>query len=593
MPATPRFAVLGPLEVRSDGSPVELRAPKHRALLGALLLRPGRSISLDQLVDDVWGSAPPPSARHLVQVYVSDLRRILASAALDERLETNAGAYRFRTEPGELDAERFGDLVAAGREALRAGDPAGARPPLREALSLWRGEALADAPVENEAAALRDALTEQRLTAIELLADADLAEGEAASLVPELERLVSAHPFRERLRAQLMLALYRSGRQADALATFQDGRRLLADELGLEPSRELRDLERAILNQDPELGAPVGASRADDEGPRGEPPPAAPARRRGRLVAVGVAVAGGAVAVAAAVLLVHRHGSTPVRLRGGEVVAFDPTTGRATAAVRIGPGVGPVAVANGRLWVGDRTAHTLSLVALSSHEILRVVGLPATPYELAAEGDVGWVTYGYDGTIGRYDARTGILTRPFHPLAGVRGLVALAVTPRAVWLGLADSAVLALDPVSAQVKRSVRLRGAVQEIAAAPGAVWAGTFPTAELVRLDPVTLRRSSTQPMVASLVDVVADGASAWALTSERLVHVSTRGGAAAVSIPVGPGAQHVALGAGRVWVSSSGGVLEEIDAATGEVERTVRLHHEIGGIVYGGGELWATLG
>lgn len=593
MPATTRFAVLGPLEVRSGGTPVELRAPKHRALLGALLLRPGRSISLDQLVDDVWGSAPPASARHLVQVYVSDLRKILASAGIEDRLETNPGGYRIRTEPGELDAEEFGDLVAAARESLRADDPAGARPLLREALSLWRGDALADAPLENEAAALRDALTELRLTAIELLGDADLAEGEAASLVPELERLVSAHPFRERLRAQLMLALYRSGRQADALATFQDGRTLLADELGLEPSRQLRDLERAILNQDPDLSAPGSASPAERAASHDEPPPDAPARRRGRLAAAAVAITAGVVAVAAVVLLGHRHGPSPVRLRAGEVVAIDPQTGAPTAAVRIGPGVGPVAVANGRLWVGDRTAHTLSLVALSSHEILRVVGLPATPYELAAEGDVGWVTYGYDGTIGRYDARTGTLTRPFHPLAGVRGLVALDVTPRAVWLGLADSAVLALDPVSAQVKRSVRLTGAVQEIAAAPGSVWAGTFPAAELVRLDPVTLRRSGTEPMVASLVDIAADGGSAWALTSERLVHVSTRGGAAAVSVPVGPGAQHVALGAGSVWVSSSGGVLEQIDAATGEVRRTIRLHHEIGGVVYGGGKLWATLG
>jgi len=583
------FLMLGSLEVRVGGELIELRAPKHRALFASLLLRAPRSVSLDQLVDDIWGAAPPPSARHLIQVYVSDLRKALARAGVDDRLLTEGLGYRLRVESGEVDAQRFDELVTVGEGSLRSGDARAAGPALREALSLWRGPTLADTPLENDAAALRDALTEQRLAATELCLEAELAQGEAASLIPELELLVAAHPFRERLRAQLMLCLYRSGRQADALASFQEGRRLLMDELGIEPSRQLRDLERAILNQDEGLCEP---SRTGDESGDGADAVGPAPSRRSRRAAVAVAAVVVAAAAATAAFLGTHDGTVGVAAAAGDAVAIDPASGRETAAVEIGPGAGAIATANGRLWIGARDAHTLSLVDLASRKVTRVVGLPSAPYEIGADGDVGWITYGFDGTIGRYDARTGIQVRPFHPLPGVRGLVALAVTPRDVWLGLADSVVLALDPVSSQVKQSVRLRGAVMAIAADPASVWAGTFPGADLVRIDPETARKVSVQPLVASAVDLAVDGQAAWALMPDRVVRVTVDGRAPGVSVPAGPGADHLAVGGGDVWVSSSGGVLEQIDATTGEIKRTLRLGHEIGGLVYAGGTLWVTV-
>jgi DNA-binding SARP family transcriptional activator len=229
------FRVLGPLEVIDDGRAVPLGGARQRALLAILLTRANEVVSTDRLIDDLWGDSPPKTAANTVQFYVSQLRKLLGS----DRIVTKAPGYAIRVEPGELDLERFEQLAAEGSS--------------REALGLWHGAPLADFAYEAFAQAEIARLEELRLAVLEQRIDADLVHGRHAELVGELERLVAEHPLRERLRGQLMLALYRTGRQAEALEAYQATRRALVDELGIEPSPALQELEKAILRQDPAL----------------------------------------------------------------------------------------------------------------------------------------------------------------------------------------------------------------------------------------------------------------------------------------------------------------------------------------------------
>ena len=242
------FGILGPLEVAGAES---LGGPKQRAVLAVLVLHAGEVVARDVLVEEVWGLDAPATAAHAVQVYVSQLRKALAPTGA--AIESAAAGYRLAVDPGEVDARAFAQLTEDGRRALDAGDPAAAAEILDRARALWRGPALADFAYEPFAQPEIARLEELRLVAAEQRAEAWLALGRHAEIVPELERLVDAEPLRERLRAQLMLALYRSGRQADALAAYREGARLLREDLGLEPGPELRELEAAILGQDPRI----------------------------------------------------------------------------------------------------------------------------------------------------------------------------------------------------------------------------------------------------------------------------------------------------------------------------------------------------
>ena len=221
-------------------------------LLAALLIRPNQVVSTDALIDALWGERPPPSAGGLLQVYVSQVRKVLSREA---RLVTRPPGYLIEVQSEELDSARFAQLLEQGREALGQGNHQLASATLAEALALWRGPALADFAFEHFAQSEAARLEELRLVALEARIQADLELGRHDELVPELRTLVAAEPRREHVRAQLMLALYRSGRQADALEVYREGRRVLVEELGIDPGAELQGLEQAILNQDPSLAA--------------------------------------------------------------------------------------------------------------------------------------------------------------------------------------------------------------------------------------------------------------------------------------------------------------------------------------------------
>lgn len=241
--------MLGAFEVRVEGNPIPLRRQKHRALVALLALHPREVVSTDVLVEELWGSDEPKTARQALQNYVSLLRKQLGG----EAIQTRAGGYALNIDPDQVDAVRFEGLVS---EAHALTTPAARAASLQAALDLWRGAALADLLYEEFAELEARRLEELRLSVREDLADAELEGGSSAALVPELEALVAENPYRERLRAQLMLALYRSGRQADALEAYRAARAALG-ELGLDPSVQLRLLEQAILNQDPALELPA------------------------------------------------------------------------------------------------------------------------------------------------------------------------------------------------------------------------------------------------------------------------------------------------------------------------------------------------
>jgi len=254
------FRILGSLQVLDEGRVVTLGGSKQRALLGLLLLHANQTLSADRLIDELWGEHPPATAAKTVQVHVSRLRKALAAgagSASDEVVVTREHGYELTLDPELLDVNRFERLVAVGRDHLAAGDPESAVSSLEEALSMWRGRPLEDLAYEPFAQREIARLEDLHVGALEELIDAKLALGRQSEVIGQLEGLIEDHPYRERLRAQLMLALYRCDRQADALQAYQDARRSLVEQLGIEPGERLRELEGAVLAQDPALAMPA------------------------------------------------------------------------------------------------------------------------------------------------------------------------------------------------------------------------------------------------------------------------------------------------------------------------------------------------
>lgn len=266
------FRILGSVEVADDGVTKDLGGLRERTLLARLLLSAGQVVSADRLAEDLWAGQPPPQCMATLRVYISRLRRALGPASA--ALLTQPPGYRMVISPGELDASRFGGLVAAGREDLAAGRPGAAAAKLRAALGLWRGLPLSDVADFSFAQAEVARLAEARLAAVEDLVEADLACGRHAAVTSELDGLVATHPLRERLCGQRMLALYRCGRQAEALAAYTELRARLAEELGIDPNPALHRLHEAILRQEPGLDWAVPQEPvAQEPVPQGLVPP--------------------------------------------------------------------------------------------------------------------------------------------------------------------------------------------------------------------------------------------------------------------------------------------------------------------------------
>jgi DNA-binding SARP family transcriptional activator/class 3 adenylate cyclase/tetratricopeptide (TPR) repeat protein len=287
------FLILGPLEARRLGRPLKLGSIKHRMLLAKLLLHANQVLSTDELIDTVWGERPPPTVRQSLQNHVAALRRVIEPAGQPRMLLTRDPGYLLQIDPGQLDLHRFRRLVDEGRASLERGDPWTAAGLLDDAVKLWRGPILADVVAAGTGWPELAGIDELEISAVEARIEADLGLGRHADLVGELESLIRRHPLREHLHGQLMLALYRSGRQADALAAYRDARGTLVDELGIEPSVRLQRLEQAVLAQDPALELLVPARSRDEvalvPAKAAEQPPPGPADARDQAAGSGAA----------------------------------------------------------------------------------------------------------------------------------------------------------------------------------------------------------------------------------------------------------------------------------------------------------------
>ena len=356
---TLRFLILGPFEVHRDGEPIPLGGRQQRAMLAALTLRANELVSTDRLIDELWPEEPPDTAEHLIHVYVSRLRKALGDDGRD-MLVTRPPGYELQLPSGGSDLDMFEGLVAAAKDG--SGGPQERASKLRDALALWRGPALSDLAWESFARADVTRLNEQRLAVREDLIEFELAAG-GTDQVPQLKALVGEFPLRERLHRLLMIALYREGRQAEALRAFDDTRRVLAEELGIDPSPELQELHRRVLAQDPTLMAtplPAPAVEIEQE-PSPEVVPATGARTRRRWIvgAVGVAAM---LAIAALVVWVIPSDDGSARAANGGLVRLDNGTGDVADRIDLRGTPSALAVDGDVVWVADRTARTVGQV---------------------------------------------------------------------------------------------------------------------------------------------------------------------------------------------------------------------------------------
>jgi YVTN family beta-propeller protein len=592
------FRILGPLAVSSEGRELSLGGPKQRALLAVLLLHPNEVVSIDRLVDELWGERPPATALKVVQVYVSQLRKALRGRrgrGEEERvLVTRAPGYMLCVGPGQLDADRFEELVDQARQDLAAGRARRAAHMLLEALALWRGPALADFALEVFAQSEIARLEEARISAFEERIEADLALGRHSELVGELESLVTAHPLRERLRGQLMLALYRCGRQAEALAAYREARRLLVEELGLEPSQALQSLEKAILEQDPLLAvAPVAE---DDDLPPGVGTIPGElhssrvrwlSRRHARAVVLTamLLVAGG---VAAAAVGLTRG---PTQLRSvpvNSLALIDASTGRLTRGIAVGARPVAVAVGEGSVWVANFDEQTLSRVDPVTRREQTRIPAGGAPTGLAVGGGFVWVTHGFVGTVSQIDPGLNRITAT-HQLGS--GVADVAVAANAVWIvnGI-DGTVLRLDPATGARLRTIAVGGSPSGVAADAHSVWIADGRS--VVKVDMATNRVVARIALRHQATRVAVGGGAVW--VSNNLDNVVTRidiaTGSAAVAIPVGKGPVGLAADAKAVWVADGlDGAVSRIDPATNRVLATIPVGSEPGGVALLDGSVW----
>jgi ABC-type transport system substrate-binding protein/DNA-binding SARP family transcriptional activator/DNA-binding beta-propeller fold protein YncE len=579
-----RFCILGPLEGYVDGRSVAVGGGRQRALLALLLIHAGEVVSRDRLIDELWAGAPPSSGPRSLDVYVSRLRKAFREAGADGVLTTRAPGYVLEAE--ETDARRFEDMAAEGREALAAGDPERAVRLLSDALSLWRGSAYVEVADEPWARPEAERLEELRLQAIEDRIDAELAQGHHAALVPGLELLSVRHPNRERLVGQYMLALYRAGRQSDALAAYRAARRSLVEELGLEPGPELRRLEAAVLAQDPALDLPPAR--------RKRPLLAAP-RRRGRRpwLAFG-AVAGVAVAAIGLVVLVGGGGARRDAIAVNAAAALDPASGRLTSSVRVGSDPAAITSGAGRVWVTNGADGTVTRIDPEAGHVDQTLKVGSSPAGIAAGAGAIWVANALDGSVARIDPRAGQVVQTVQ--VGRRP-VALAVGAGAVWIADADGdALVPLDRRTGVPRRRIQLSSSPAGLGVGFGSVWVAEPLARKLVRIDP---RDGSTQAEIAvgAGAGPVAVGADAvWVVNrlDGTLSRIDPQRDGVASTVAVGAAPAGVVAGRGGVWVAEEGGgQLVSADPGTGAVRRRYMVGAAPVGVTLLSGTPWVAAG
>jgi DNA-binding SARP family transcriptional activator/DNA-binding beta-propeller fold protein YncE len=568
------FQILGPISVRMNGSELALGGPKQRVLLAALLLAAGEIVSRDRLVEALWGAEAPPSAHRSLDSHVSRLRRVLGP----DRLAREAPGYVLRLGTGELDLQCFEDLVRDARAVTASGNPAAAAQALHAAFSMWRGPALADILYEPFAALESQRLEEQRLAALEDRIDAELALGRGSELVAELQGTVRAHPWRERLAGQLMIALYRAGRQAEALSVYQDIRRRFAAELGLEPGAPLRELERRILQHDPGLDAPARIVRE----------PRLPRRAvAGALALLGVVLLGGWIALGSSMTASPRDGPP----RTNRLIGIRVNSGASTRVIKLPGSPAALAVAAQSLWAADPDGERVMRISPASGSVVDQIPAPGQPASLASGAASIWVASTLGGTIARIDANTDAVTQTVH--LGGDDIAAIAFGARALWAAdTTQRAVVEIDPRTGSVSRTVRLDLSPTSVAAGAGAVWVADYDTNLVEKLDPGSGRvieaiHSGNGP---AALAVGADGVWVANGLDSTVSKIDSQTGSLAATLAVGSGPSAVAVSGRSVWVASRySGTVTRIQADTNRPIGTVFIGGHPFALAADGGELW----
>jgi YVTN family beta-propeller protein len=587
---TLEFRVLGAVEAITDSRRLELGGPKQRSVLALLLLRANEVVPRAGLIDALWGDAPPAAARDTVKVYVGRLRKILGQNGSPHCLVTRGGGYVLQVDPEQLDLHRFQLLASSGSRALAAGETARAARVLREALALWRGPPLADLVEEPFARTEQARLEELRLAALEQRIEADLELGRSSAVVAELLQLTAEHPYRERFHRQLMLALYRSGRQAEALEAYRALRNRLIDDHGLEPDHESQELQRAILAADPALAPP----RPPETDATRDEAVFVPRRRRTRgrrigLLALVLALAAtGVVAYRAAVVETPRVGSpstTPV----GRV------TGRVSVPLPGGPFVARLAFGAGSLWIRKTgTSEVLRVDPVTNRVIARIpVGFSYDTGIAVRGGDV-WVTNGEEGTVSRISAAINAVVATIrvgrYPLG-------IAATDDAVWVANHHSGTVSrIDPWRNQVASTVPISPPSQfsgPLAAvfADGNVWVADATLGEVIRIDPRRNRTNHVSETGPACGGMTVLGGSVWIASGCEqgvLTRIETNTARVAARIRVPGMAFDVAAGVGSIWATTLRGLLLRIDPATNQIRGRLQLPDAVA-VTIGAGYVW----
>jgi YVTN family beta-propeller protein len=556
--------LLGPVEARLDGHVIALGAPKQRAVLAMLALEVGRTVSADRLAEGLWGEQPPSSAPKMVQLYVSHLRRLLEGNGA--RIVTRGRGYELRLSDGEVDAVEFERLIEQSRA--------------REALALWHGEALADVADEPFAAAEIHRLGDLRVRAAEMAIDADLAAGRHSEVVGELEALIDEHPLRERLHAQRMLALYRDGRQAEALSAYRQARATLVEEIGVEPGADLHRLQEAILAQDPALEP--ASPPPTDATPAARPPP----RRAVPLLAIAALLLFAGV-VAFGVSRVTRPDSY-ARIDENSVGLIEPHSGRITAQYSVGHSPEAVAAGGGSMWVANRLDGTVSRIDRERDEVVPI-DVGGEPSGLAFGAGSLWVADGQGRTVAQVDPDTNKVE---ESIAVGNAARAVAVGYGAVWVASAvDASVVRIDLTDGRVSKPIPVEARPSALAAGAGAIWVASEATARVIRLDP----RSGT-PLAPIRVgngpSSVAVGAGAVWVANRRDGTVSRIDPTTEVTetVPVGREPSAVAADRDGVWVANAGdGTLMRIDPRSHRATKTIAIASSPAALAVVGGNVW----
>jgi YVTN family beta-propeller protein len=622
------YRVLGPLEVRDGAESIPLAGAKQRALLALLLVNANHVVSRDRLIEELWGEQPPETAVQSVQVYVSRLRKLLPP----DTLLTRAPGYLLEIEPDELDLRRFERLLAHGRKAIGAGDPEHAAAVLHEALALWRGPALAEFAFEPFAQTEIGRLEDLRLAAVEERLEADLALGRHPDLIGELEALIAEHPYRERLRAQLMLALYRSGRQAEALEAYQEARRVLVDELGIEPSEELQKLEKQILTHDKELASPARPQRA-------RPPAPQPALERKRVT---VLFADLALAdeleqdpeqAAAFLDRVHDEAEAEIEAAGGTVEKGVAGALLATFSRQQDHGVRAVSAALAtRNRLMDVFGDDLSLrMAVESGEVILgrpgsfVTGTPvaaaARLVRLAGPAEVIVGERAATASAGAFELQqrggayvlVGALAPTRSPaqirrrrrLLGVAGALLAAAAIAAIVafatretpISVPPNSVALIDPKTNKVVDYVQTGIRPGPVVVTRDAVWVGNLDDRSLSRIDPETRKVVHTILLNATPTDLAVAPDGVWVAYgfSGALARVAPEYNRQSepvilhINPQVGGARGSVVFGDKSIWVAYGDSSVFRIDPATGRVIASMTAGNSPSAIAFGIDSLW----